>query len=229
LSKAKQPAEGAASRLDGNALRTQRTRSRVLAQSLALFNELGEAHVTTGMIADALDMSPGNLYYHFRNKGQIIEELFDRFEQRVDVRPRASGRAAEAIEDLWLYLHLMLEAIGEYRFIYRNLDDVVGRNRKLRVRFARIVDRQAGAIVALCESLVGSGAMQARPAQIATLAQNAIIVSTSWLGFAAATGRDGGEAAALGQGAFQVMSLFAPYLRGEARAHLDSLILEYID
>ena len=50
--------------------------------------------------------------------------------KRVDPRPAARG--PEAIEDLWLYLHLMLEAIWDYRFLYRDLDDLVSRNRRLR-------------------------------------------------------------------------------------------------
>ena len=149
---------------DGNTIRTERTRARILTESLALFNLQGEAHVTTGMIAAALDMSPGNLYYHFRNKDQIVEQLFAAFEERVDVKPRASAGAPEAVEDLWLYLHLMLESIWDYRFLYRNLDDLVWRNRRLRERFNRIVDRKFDAMVTLCDGLVGARAMRAQPA-----------------------------------------------------------------
>ena len=215
--------------LDGNARRTQRTRNRVLAESLRLFNEMGEARVTTGTIATALDMSPGNLYYHFRNKDQIVEELFSRFEERIDVRPAADAAGAGAIEDLWLYLHLMLEAIWEYRFLYRNLDDLLGRNRRLREHFARIVERQFEVVVALCEGLVRAGAMQARPAEIRTLARNVLLVATYWLSFRALGAGRGSHDAELGRGAYQVMSLVAPYLVGEARRHMERLSRSYIE
>jgi AcrR family transcriptional regulator len=217
-------------KVDGNTVRTQRTRSRVLAESLKLFNERGEANVTTGMISEALNMSPGNLYYHFRNKEQIVEELFARFEERVDVEP--GGRAAgpeEAIEDLWLYLHLMLESIWEYRFLYRNLDDLVARNRKLRDRFNRIADRKIAAMVSLCEGLVRARAMRARDGEIRALASNVLVVSTYWLSFRTLRAGRASEAAEVGQGAFQVMALVAPYLVGEAREHLDRLGQNYID
>jgi AcrR family transcriptional regulator len=215
--------------LDGNALRTQRTRNRVLAESLRLFNEMGEARVTTGTIATALDMSPGNLYYHFRNKEQIVEELFSRFEERIDVSPGAAAAGAAAIEDLWLYLHLMLEAIWEYRFLYRNLDDLLGRNRRLREHFARIVERQFAVVVALCEGLVRSRAMQARPAEIRTLARNVLLVATYWLSFRALGAGRGSHDAELGRGAYQVMSLVAPYLVGDARRHMERLSRSYIE
>ena len=217
--------------LDGNALRTQRTRNRVLAESLRLFNEQGEARVTTGTIATALDMSAGNLYYHFRNKEQIVEELFARFEERIDVEPGPGAGGADAIEDLWFYLHLMLEAIWEYRFLYANLDDLLSRSRKLRHHFARIVERKFAVVVALCEGLVRARAMRARPDEIRTLAGNVLLVATYWLSFQALRG--GGRARAgdgdLGRGAYQVMALIAPYLVGEARTHLDRLSRNYID
>jgi AcrR family transcriptional regulator len=213
---------------DGNTLRTQRTRARVLAESLRLFNEVGEANVTTGTIAAALSMSPGNLYYHFRNKDQIVEELFARFEERIDVQPGAAAAGPEAIEDLWLYLHLMLESIWEYRFLYRNLDDLVARNHRLRERFNRIIDRKHAVVVSLCEGLVAARAMRARPDEIQALARNVLVVATYWLNFTALRVR-GAAADDIGEGAFQVMSLVAPYLVGAARAHLDRLGRTYID
>jgi AcrR family transcriptional regulator len=215
---------------DGNALRSQRTVERVLAGSLALFNAEGEGNVTTGMIADALDMSPGNLYYHFRNKEQIVEALFRRFEERMDVEPPPARDAARAIEDLWLYLHLVLEAIWEYRFIYRNLDDLLARNRRLREVYNRIVDRKLKAFGGLCQALVAAGAMRASAEEIRALGRNVVVVGTYWLNFQSIRRRrDAVSADDLGEGAYQVMSLVAPFLHGAAREHLASLSARYID
>ncbi|MFN8512060.1 MAG: helix-turn-helix domain-containing protein [Chloroflexia bacterium] len=54
------------------------TRERILDAALGLFNERGTAVVSTNHIAAACGISPGNLYYHFRNKEEIIRALFDR-------------------------------------------------------------------------------------------------------------------------------------------------------
>ncbi len=186
------------------------------------------------MIAGDLGISPGNLYYHFRNKDQIVEQLFARFEKRVDIEPVASADVGGALEDLWLYLHLMLEGIWDYRFLYRNLDDLLERNRGLRERFNRIVDRNVAGLVSLCEGLREAGALRARPEEIRTLARNVMVVATYWLNFqslrssGAGRGDRAGDAADLGRGAYQVMSLVAPYVLGEAREHLGRLTLEYI-
>ena len=59
------------------------TKQKILDTSLALFNKQGERNVTTNHIAEALGISPGNLYYHYRNKGMIVSALFDRYQNQL--------------------------------------------------------------------------------------------------------------------------------------------------
>ena len=209
--------------------RSARTRERILRVSLDLFNANGESNVTTGHIADELNISPGNLYYHFRNKDEIIQHLFGEFEKAIDVGPGEIGDAASAMEDMWLYLHLMFEAIWDYRFLYRNLEDIVGRNRRLREHFNRIVEAKLAAVEGLCAGLARAGLLEATPAEVRALAVNVLVVATYWLNFQAVrAGREAGDARDPGTGAFQVMSLVAPYLAGEARRHFERLGREYV-
>jgi AcrR family transcriptional regulator len=210
---------------------SKQTRERILEASLAMFNAQGEPNVTTNHIADELGISPGNLYYHFRNKDEIVEHLFRDFAARVGGEPVARGRGVSAaIEDLWFYLHLMLEGIWEYRFLYRNLDDLLGRNRKLRDQFNRMMDAKHASMVALCEGLVRAGSMRATPEETRALARNVLVVATYWLNFQSLRApREGATPGDLGLGAYQVMALVAPYLLGEAREHLELLSLNYLE
>ena len=214
--------------------RSARTRERILAISLALFNQRGESHVTTGHIADELNISPGNLYYHFRNKDEIIQHLFAEFETAIDVGLGEIGDAASAMEDMWLYLHLMFERIWQFRFLYRNLDDLVMRDARLRSHFNIIIGHKRDAVTRLCLALVEAGAMQAKDDEIQTLADNILVVATYWLNFEHLRARPVGKFADepdperhLSRGVYQVMSLLKPFLLGEAREHLLHLMENY--
>src|SRR5213075_871895 len=149
--------------------RPRRTRERIVETSLVMFNRLGEPNVTTADIADEMGISPGNLYYHFRNKDEIIGELFAALERRLDalLDPRVSG--VVDVEDLWLLLHLLFEAMWDYRFFYRDLDEILSRNRRLASRFAAIMRRGAHTVVELCRGMVTTGAMQASEREIGAL------------------------------------------------------------
>ena len=55
-------------------------RDRILELSLRLMNEEGAGAAGTTRIAAELGISPGNLYYHFRNREEIVRVLFEALE-----------------------------------------------------------------------------------------------------------------------------------------------------
>ena len=204
----------------------RQTRQRILDASLAMFNAQGEPNVTTNHIADELEISPGNLYYHFRNKDDIIEHLFGRYEERMDEALAApSGRLPE-LEDIWLQLHLVFECIWDYRFLYRDLVEIVARNRRLRMRFARILKRADERAHLVMRGLSQAGIMRGTADELEAASTNVLVLSTFWLNYAAVRG-DKDEQQAIRQGIIQVMMLLAPFLRDAERVHLNTLIQAY--
>jgi len=214
--------------------RPRRTPQRILETSLALFNRFGEPHITTADIADEMNISPGNLYYHFRNKDDIIGALYEALEG--DLAPLLSlpeGRAA-GVEDLWLLLHLLFERMREYRFFYRDLDEITSRNRKIAMRFAGLTRRGENTVIELCRGLVMAGEMHATEREIIALASNVSLVATYWMSFQRIGARHGGDAAdgdaavSLDRAAYQVLALIAPYLVGDGRALIERLGQDYL-
>ena len=204
------------------------TRKRILDCSLDMFNTQGEPNVTTNHIADELEISPGNLYYHFRNKDDIIEQLFGRYEERIGAAMTVPEGRLPNLEDIWLQMHLVFECIWDYRFLYRDLVDILSRNRRLRMRFARILKRATDNATSVIRGLAQAGIIRASAAEMEALATNILVLATFWLNYGAARG-DQDEAKSIRQGIVQVMMLISPFLRDAERVHLNTLSQAYQD
>ncbi|MCC6869783.1 MAG: TetR/AcrR family transcriptional regulator [Burkholderiales bacterium] len=200
----------------------RRTRERILQTSLALFNRDGEPNVTTAHIADEMTISPGNLYYHFRNKDEIIGELYDAYATSVAPLLAVPDDASPGVEDLWFLLHVLFERMADYRFLYRDLDEITSRNRRLARRFADLLQRLDATLRTLCASLVRSGRMRASDREIEVLASNAALVCTYWMSWQRVN-RGHGDELAPDQAAHNVLGLFAPYLVGDDRTLLERI------
>ena len=214
----------------------RRTRERILEAALALFNRQGEPNVTTAVIADELNISPGNLYYHFRNKDDIIGELYAALDAKITPLTAVPPDRLPSADDLWLLLHLLFERMWEYRFFYRDLDEITSRNRRIALRFADFNQRGEATVMQLCRGMVQAGAMRASGREIAAIAHNVLMIATYWMSWQRVSGRstahDNDTAKTenrLAQAAYQVMALITPYLQGEARALIDQLGTEYLD
>jgi len=210
--------------------RPRRTRERILETSLELFNRHGAPRVTTANIADEMEISPGNLYYHFDNKEEIVFELYTLFEAGVLPLYADRGDRRLDVDDLWLWLHLLFEWMWKYRFLYRDLDQLTSQDDKLRARFGALLRKGAATVIQLCRGMVQAGAMRASDREIDALAQNVSLVAAYWSSYdrvrrAPTDARPEGDA---GRAAYQVLTLFGPYLDGDARVYLDRLAADYL-
>ena len=210
------------------ASRTKGTRGRIVDESLRLFNEFGEPDTTTSLIAAELAISPGNLYYHFRSKDEIVETLCVDFERAMEsalLRPEA---LTGDVDEVWCQIRDTFDVVWRYRFLYRDLNNILTRIRTVEVLFRRILDLSVEAAAMACARLAEAGEMVADERERRALADNLVVVSSYWLSFeyARAPRRPLGEAA-LRRGAFQVLAVAAPYLRGRSRALYEKLAEEY--
>ncbi|MDB5842263.1 MAG: TetR/AcrR family transcriptional regulator [Herminiimonas sp.] len=210
----------------------RRTRERILELSLRLFNEFGEPNITTTVIAEELNISPGNLYYHFRNKDDIVNSIFTQFEGEIGRMLAVPADRRPNMEDVWLYLHLMFELVWRYRFFYRDLNDLLSRNRTLELHFKQILAHKIKVAKQLCEGLRADGALQASDMEIDALSANMVVVATYWLSYEYVRNpRKYTEqqvmADALARGCYQVLSLIGPYLRGDTFLLFQKLADEY--
>ena len=115
----------------------RRTAERILEVSLGLFNRFGEPNVSTTLISSELGISPGNLYYHYPAKEALINALYDRYERSLHELLDA-GDGVRDVEDAWFFLHSLFELICQYRFLYRDLNDLLSKNRRLEIGRAHV-------------------------------------------------------------------------------------------
>jgi AcrR family transcriptional regulator len=216
----------------------RRTRERILELSLRLFNDFGEPNVNTTLIAEQMAISPGNLYYHFKNKDDIIQSIFQQFEHELDkllaVPNAPAPNRAPNVEDAWLFLHLLFELIWKYRFFYRDLNNLLINSRKLEVRFKSMLEDEVNMARWLCNGLASRGELRASKAEIEALATNMVVVATYWVSYQYVMNpRHFSEPQVVGQavsrGCYQVLALTAPYLVGDARALFERLAGEYLN
>jgi len=202
-----------------------RTPERIAETALAMFNEFGEPNVTTNRIADELEISPGNLHYHFRTKQDLIDTLFGRFEQRMLELLGEGGIEETDVEDAWLFLHLVFENVAAYRFIYRDLNELCSRSRDLRRRIRAILKLSMRTAADLLAGLERSGQLEALALERESMVRNIVLISSYWIAFDQVMEPE--TEPRPDRAAIQVMSLVSPYLRGPARDQFEYLANAY--
>jgi len=190
-----------------------KTKDRILVTSLELFNQEGETNVTTVDIALEMDISPGNLYYHFKGKEAIIESLYLTMEHELkDILNAPKSEKIDA-ENIWFYLYVVFEGIYKYRFFYRNVADILMRYPDIKKRFVRLINKKRETATTTLNILNEYGIADFQPFALPSLAENITLVLTYWMNHIEVTEKTtASPILMIHQGVFQIVSLVAPYL-----------------
>lgn len=208
-----------------------KTRDRILQASLQLFNEQGERSVTTNHIAAHLSMSPGNLYYHFRNKQQIIAELFAQYEAQVDGFLQIPEGRLLTVEDKRHYLEAIFTGLWEFRFLHRDLEHLLSCDAELAERYRTFSRRCVQSSRNIYQGLIDGGILCAQRTDPETLAVSSWLIMTGWVSFLCTSVLDSAEGeltqSMLRRGVYQVVAQELGLLTDAARPAVEALLADY--
>lgn len=192
------------------------TQEKILNAALALFNEQGTAQVTTNHVAAAAGISPGNLYYHYRNKEEIIRALVeDRIFPALNAVWTLPPDRSPTLDDLQRILHRHFELFWEYRF-FREVLTLIRNDPSLGQVYRHIYEHRAQTVMAVFDALVGAGVLQppTDPVQYREIMTACGVVISYWLSHLETLGIPI-EPMQMQRGAELILRLLKPYLRPE--------------
>jgi len=161
-----------------------KTRDKIIQASIELFNEQGERNVTTNHIAAHLGISPGNLYYHFRNKEDIILSIYEEYARNLllETFPQVSPDI-KPLDAIILYMDAVFQALMKFRFFYANLPVLLAKNPLLHEKYVEVQDLISNRVSEMLISLREAEMMKFEDEELPDIVSILRLINTFWLSF----------------------------------------------
>ncbi len=193
-------------------------REKIIEGARQLMNREGTSATGTTRIAEALSISPGNLYYHFKSREEIVAEIYERFETAFrdslvrDIDQIPPERFAA------FYLNAM-EIAWAYRFFFASQTDLLTADEDLAAKYKTFQAWSLAALGAIVVVLEKQGTALLPKARSETARLRKSIALNTWLLWSAWISFRKVEKAEselvrddMARGAIQMFDLFSPWL-----------------
>lgn len=209
-----------------------KTRDRIILASLELFNRLGERNVTTNHIAAHMGISPGNLYYHFRNKSEIVYEIFRGYRQQVEAKLALDPETPLTVQDKLRLLESIYDGLWEFRFLHRDLEFLLDADERLRGEYREFTQGCLNKMEWILLALQRGGVFRPQAdRERQAMALNTWLIITNWMAFLKTAHAGEGEEAItrqqLRQGIYQILTLELPYVTADYHDEIERLRTAY--
>ena len=209
----------------------RQTAERIVASALGLFNRFGEPNVAATMVAADLGISPGNLYYHYPGKEDIVNHLFGQYLNDLQALLPASQDVKD-LEDAWFFMHSLFELVWRYRFLYRDLNDLLSKYRQLEQQVKQVLANKHASFLTLLKRMTDQGLLTQNATERDSSATQMLVMLTWWLSYEYVRDprhalEDSNAQGGVSRGAQQVLGLLLPYLQAQPKAQLTALLQMY--
>ncbi len=199
---------------------SMKTRDKIIQASIELFNEQGERNVTTNHIAAHLGISPGNLYYHFRNKEDIILSIYEEYARNLllDTFPQVNPEM-KPLDTIILYMDAVFQALMKFRFFYANLPVLLAKNPLLHEKYVEVQHTISKRLSEMLQSLREADMMTFEDDELADIVSILRLINTFWLSFYQ-TQNENTEIndSVFLEGVLKILVLLRPYITASAKA-----------
>lgn len=137
-----------------------KTKDRILDTALHLFNERGLSKVTLRTIASTMNISQGNLSYHYKKREDIISALYYKLVERIDQGMEENKVREITINALLDTSELIMNSLFEYRFLLLDFVQIMRENPEIKKHFLEMSERRKAEFLFLFDSLVKEGVMR---------------------------------------------------------------------
>jgi AcrR family transcriptional regulator len=196
-----------------------KTRDKIIQASIVLFNEQGERNVTTNHIAADIGISPGNLYYHFRNKEDIILSIYEEYARNllIETMPEVSPNI-KPLDAIILYMDVVFQAMMKFRFFYSNLPVLLAKNPLLHDKYVEVQGFITQRVSELLLSLRNAKMMSFLDEDLPDIVSILRLVNTFWLSFYQTQNNDNEiNDAVFYQGVLKILVIIQPYISDDAK------------
>lgn len=201
-----------------------KTRDKILSTAKELFTRYGACNITTNHIAAELGISTGNLYYHFRNKEEIIRQIWYIQTSRLDPvwQTPNFGTSELVITEVFLSF---FELFYEYRFFYRELPVLLNKDPILKKEYSERTQKILSFAGTILDSWISVGIMKNinSDQERALLIKNAWMIGELWITYNYILYDEATEDT-VKEGIYQYYSILKPYFTSSSRRKIEKYI-----
>ena len=203
------------------------TRTRILIASLLLFNEQGEPNTALNEIADEVDISPGNLHYHFRKKSDVVSALLAEFQADARQVLQPAQTMTASLDDFLVFLHALLELKEAYAFLWRDMETLVVDRPNVGTALKHFARGLTATFELLLHGLVATDVLVMKEGDMPTVARNLAVIALFADRFDALVGSSETADDEALRIAAASLNLLRPLATQEAALHIEELAAHY--